>query len=280
MAIPLVLAAVVTAAAPAFIRIRPGDTLWALARSHHTTVAELQRLNGLSGDLIYAGQLLKVPGNGSVGPAPAAPAAGGGLWVTVRPGDTVWAIAARHGGSVAAVIAQNRLRADGLIFPGQRLLVRAGSTPVTGAATAGGTAGAAAGGGGGRPAAASVAQVIRRVAAQQGVEPALALAVAWQESGFQQHVVSPAGAVGVMQVMPGTGAWLARDVLHRPLNLANLEDNVLAGVALLRLLSRTVPVQTAVAAYYQGLGSVRAHGMYADTRRYVAAVFAHRARFA
>lgn len=122
--------------------------------------------------------------------------------------------------------------------------------------------------------------MIRRVAAQQGVEPALALAVAWQESGFQQHVVSPAGAVGVMQVMPGTGAWLARDVLHRPLNLANLEDNVLAGVALLRLLSRTVPVQTAVAAYYQGLGSVRAHGMYADTRRYVAAVFAHRARFA
>ncbi|RMH07741.1 MAG: LysM peptidoglycan-binding domain-containing protein [Nitrospirae bacterium] len=44
------------------ITVRPGDSLWRLARAHGTTVAILKQLNGLSGDQIIVGQILKLPG--------------------------------------------------------------------------------------------------------------------------------------------------------------------------------------------------------------------------
>ncbi|MDG4857057.1 LysM peptidoglycan-binding domain-containing protein [Streptomyces sp. T-3] len=47
------------APAPKTVRLRPGDTLWALAQHHHTTVAVLQRANGLgTSTMIYAGHRL------------------------------------------------------------------------------------------------------------------------------------------------------------------------------------------------------------------------------
>ncbi|SDZ58744.1 peptidoglycan endopeptidase LytE [Evansella caseinilytica] len=45
-------------------RIQPGDTLSQIAKSHHTTVQALKSANQLTGDLIYAGQLLKLPPSG------------------------------------------------------------------------------------------------------------------------------------------------------------------------------------------------------------------------
>ena len=56
----------------------------------------------------------------------------------------------------------------------------------------------------------------RSEAERQGVPRALALAVAWQESGWQQGVVSHAGAVGVMQLMPATADWIGQSMLGRP----------------------------------------------------------------
>lgn len=54
----------------AVIRLQWGDTLWALARDHGTTVAALQELNGLGDStLIYAGQPLRVPGGATTAPA-------------------------------------------------------------------------------------------------------------------------------------------------------------------------------------------------------------------
>ena len=54
--------------------------------------------------------------------------------------------------------------------------------------------------------------MIVRIARQQGVDTRLALAIAYQESGWNQRAVSPANAVGVMQVIPagrpvGLRAW-------------------------------------------------------------------------
>jgi len=121
--------------------------------------------------------------------------------------------------------------------------------------------------------------MIRRTAHQLGLDPALALAVAQQESGFQQSVVSGAGALGVMQVLPSTGRWLSREVVGRPLDLTRTRDNIIAGVALLRLLTRAAPVPQAVAGYYQGLSSVRRNGMYPQTRQYVRSVLALRQRW-
>ena len=49
--------------------------------------------------------------------------------------------------------------------------------------------------------------MIVRIARQQGVDTRLALAIAYQESGWNQRAVSPANAVGVMQVIPQGGQW-------------------------------------------------------------------------
>jgi hypothetical protein len=64
------------------------------------------------------------------------------------------------------------------------------------------------------------------------------------------------------------------------LNLYDAQDNVTAGVALLSVLTHETPHEpTAVAGYYQGLASVRSHGMFRDTKQYVADVMALRSRF-
>jgi soluble lytic murein transglycosylase-like protein len=110
------------------------------------------------------------------------------------------------------------------------------------------------------------------------VDPKLALAVGWQESGWNQRQVSVANAIGVMQVIPSSGQW-ASDMAGRPLNLLRTQDNITAGVVILRSLTRSAKnLDQAIAGYYQGLYSVQQHGMYADTKVYVASIKAHRAR--
>jgi soluble lytic murein transglycosylase-like protein len=122
-------------------------------------------------------------------------------------------------------------------------------------------------------------QIIASTARRWGVDPALAQAVAFQESGFNMRSVSPANAVGAMQVIPASGRW-ASSLAGRSLDLLDPHDNATAGVVILRALTRAEDDQaTAIAGYYQGLASVRSKGMFADTRRYVANVQTLMARF-
>jgi soluble lytic murein transglycosylase-like protein len=120
--------------------------------------------------------------------------------------------------------------------------------------------------------------LITRTARRYGLDPSLALGVAAEESGFDQRRVSSANAVGVMQVIPSSGRW-AGALVGRPLDLLDAQDNIVAGVAILAALRATAPEHVAVAAYYQGLSSVRARGLYPDTRRYVADVLTLRERY-
>jgi len=120
-----------------------------------------------------------------------------------------------------------------------------------------------------------VRHLVSRMARRYDVPRTLALAIAWQESGWQQRRVSSAGAIGVMQVMPDTGRWM-RWYAGRPLRLRDTHDNVLAGMMTLRVLrSWTKHDNNAIAAYYQGLGAVRKHGYFRDTKQYVRSVRAH-----
>jgi soluble lytic murein transglycosylase-like protein len=122
---------------------------------------------------------------------------------------------------------------------------------------------------------------VQSVAALHGVSPSLASAIAWQESGFNNGMVSSANARGVMQVMPGTWDYVQRNLAARPLDPNSASDNVTAGVLYLKsLLQQTGGDENAaIAAYYQGLGALRSRGVFNDTARYVANVQALRARF-
>jgi hypothetical protein len=68
-------------------------------------------------------------------------------------------------------------------------------------------------------------------------------------------------------------------LVGRDLDLHDLHDNATAGVVLLKVLRQQARTRVAVAGYYQGLAGVREHGMYDDTKRYVANVMALKGRF-
>ena len=279
LAATLALGATATAAAPGVIRIQRGDTLSELARRHGTTVAALRELNGLGGNnLIVAGRTLRV----SRVPAVRAPRATGGRWVeavhTVRPGDTLIRIARRYDQAPAGIARRNRLPKSLVVRVGQRLVV--GSRRVAPAAAAAPRAAVRRG----TPPSISRARaraLVVRQARQHRVDPSLALALAWQESGLQQDIVSSVGAVGIMQVMPSTGDWVSRYLARRPLDLHDPADNVEAGVRYLAQLLRVAgSTDRALAGYYQGLRSVSTRGMYDDTKQYVRNIAALRRRLA
>jgi LysM repeat protein len=286
----LTLAAVLTAGATSNIRVKAGDTLWEIAQRHHTTVAVLRKLNDLPGSgTIYVGDLLKVPGAATPKPRTRTVEKG----YTVRPGDNLTSIAKRYGVSIRTIQVRNKLPRNGIVVIGRRLAI-----PVTISTKA--PRDSATYNAGLRipvkvqrsaahhraylashrqPSKASVRKLVYKTAKRVGLDPSLALAVAYHESGFQQRVVSPVDAIGVMQVLPSTGRALSA-AYHRKLNLLKTEDNVLAGTLLLSQLVRaTGRADLALAGYYQGLGSVRAHGMLPQTHAYIRNVTVLRARF-
>jgi len=286
-------AAVLTAGAPSVIRIHRGDTLSALAKKHHTTVAVLQALNHMGGSTtIYTGDTLLVPGTASA-PRPRAqrPASRVVLKTyTVRPGDGLIVVARRLHSTPAYLTHLNRLHRDYLIL-GERLRYpvrvtttaarpsRSGTVVVPGSVSASARAHRALLAAHALPSKTAVKGMIARAAKRHGVPVSLALALAYQESGFQQRVVSPVDAIGAMQVLPSTGRSLGR--LHgRTFDLLKASDNVEAGVMLLSdLLRATGSVERALAGYYQGLGSVGRVGLLPQTKQYVRNVQLLRKRF-
>ena len=81
----------------------PRDSLAGLiALRYNTTVEALKRLNGLTGDLIQVGQVLKIP----------APQTGGYFEYTVRAGDTLWLLSRRFDTTVDAIKNLNGLSGD------------------------------------------------------------------------------------------------------------------------------------------------------------------------
>ena len=207
----------------------------------------------------------------------APPPAGG---YTVAPGDTLSGLAAGAGVSVADMAAMNGLDPAGLLIAGTVIKLPSGAPAPAQAATPAPEAVVPAA----DPAPTATrlgAGDIQSVASQYGVSPSLAAAIAWQESGFNNAMVSSANARGVMQVMPGTWDYVQHNLAERQLDPNSATDNVHAGVMYLRqLLDQTGGDEaTAIAGYYQGLDSVQHRGMFDDTERYVANVQALRPRF-
>ena len=267
-------------------RVRSGDTLSAIATRTKTSLATVYSLNRLNArSVIHPGQILKVRGTTPAATRPAGTAA-----YAVRAGDTLSGIATKHSVTLAALLKTNRLSAAAVIHPGQRLKVPA--KPAKTAASANSFAGRtypssivnaanrnrAALAKRSVPTRSQTKAIIIATARRHGVDPQLALAVGWQESGWNQRQVSVANAIGVMQVIPSSGQW-ASEMAGSSLDLLKTQDNITAGVVILRALTRSAKnLDQAIAGYYQGLYSVQHNGMYADTKVYVATIKAHRAR--
>lgn len=179
----------------------------------------------------------------------------------VRPGESFFSIAQRFHSSPWLLARENGLELTETIVPGQRLrLPRGARTSPTADSSS---------------TRASVRAALDRWSATYGVDPALARALAWMESGFQQDVVSNVGAVGVMQLLPETWRWVDEQLLGRT-TPRTAEGNVQAGVRYLRwqLEQFGGDRRLALAGWYQGARAVREIGLYDDTKDFVRIVLA------
>jgi len=115
--------------------------------------------------------------------------------------------------------------------------------------------------------------LIERAAQREGVDPALIRAVIQHESGFDARATSPAGARGLMQLMPATARGLGVTDPYDP------AQSIAAGTRMLgRLVDRyDGDLSLALAAYNAGSGAVARYGgipPYQETQSYVRNVLA------
>ena len=232
----------------------------------------------LFGSFAFAGQQLTAraanPGSGNAC-----------SWYRVRWGDTLSAIARRSHTTIGTLAEANYIRNVNLIFVGQTLClpyrVSHGYSPA-------GTIGSGVASNGvvrwydyadlnwsTRP---EVEGLLRQAAARYGLPANLLLAIAWQESGWYQHVIARDGGIGVMQLMPYTtmsinaGTRIRRDPYH-------LVDNIYLGVTYLSWLWHSFGgnLDRVISGYNEGGWAVTHRGIfnwsYVDNVRYLMRVF-------
>ncbi len=262
----------VTAAADYAHLVRPGETLTSVAAVDGLSIEAIARANGISPQAqLISGQTLWIPPRN---------AAGSALGTTSS--STIQRVAA-----TSSATTTSDTDAEDADDDGDRDAGTTAATADTSTANRATTQAATQTSSTPSPTIATVSPVptpervtsteIADVADANGVPAALAEAIAWQESGWNNDVVSNVGAVGVMQIVPGTWAWIDRYLTPgNPLGTASASENIRAGTLLLRqLLSLTGGnEQLAVAGYFQGLASIKRFGMYPSTQRYVADVMA------
>ncbi|WP_456085558.1 LysM peptidoglycan-binding domain-containing protein [Microbacterium timonense] len=120
-------------AAPTSYTVQRGDTVSRIAARFGLRTTDVLALNGLGwSTTIYPGQVLRLTGAGAAPSAPASPPTTAATY-TVQRGDTISAIARRHGTTTNAVLAANGLGWSSIIYPGQAIKIptagAAASTP-------------------------------------------------------------------------------------------------------------------------------------------------------
>jgi LysM repeat protein len=183
----------------------------------------------------------------------------------VRPGDSLTAIAQKHGITLTKLAHLNRLDPGKPLLIGVKLRLPAVVHAVPTAVSA--------------TNAASVRDSLDKWSAYYGIDRSLARALAWMESGYNNSVVSSVGAQGVMQLLPSTWEYV-EDVLIGHSVSHDADGNVHVGMAYLNHLLDAFGgnEQLALAGWYQGERAVKAHGPYKVSKAFVADVLALKQR--
>ena len=269
--------------------VQPGDTLSGIASRAGVSPASLAAANGLNPNgILVSGSVLRLSGGaGSASPASTTvPLSMTTSSYVVQPGDTLTGIAARAGLSPSSLAAANGLDPNGVLVSGTVLRLSGSQASASSSAAASQPVGTLAQGSPTDPPYPTPERVtapqVGGIASANGVPAALADAIAWQESGFNNDLVSSADARGVMQILPGTWQWIQHSLdTGPPLAPASAADNVRGGVLMLHSLLNATGGDHGLAAagYYQGLPSVQQKGLYPSTQQYVNDVLALERQF-
>ncbi|MEY2569876.1 MAG: hypothetical protein QOE63_226 [Acidimicrobiaceae bacterium] len=251
--------------------VQPGETLSGIAAHEGSTVQAIAAANGISDpNLIIAGMLLVIPAAPAAAPPPAAP-----VTYTVQSGDNLAGLATRFGTTPAAIVQANGIKNPNVIVIGKVLQIPSGAGDV-------GATGSLPARLRSHPERLALRPTFVRWANAYGVPPSLLEGLAWNESGWQNDVVSSTGALGIGQLMPDTVTFARLFLGNRNLDPANPDDNIRMSAWFLGYLLQQTGGNgdLSVAAYYQGLRSVTTGPLLAETQHYVEVVKALRPLFA
>ena len=233
------------------VRVQPGDTLWGLAGKYGVTMNQLASSNGMRlSDVLLAGRVLQLPGQVGRSGQRTQPVASAGSEST---GKGSASAAAKAGMRTFCTTYQAPTEPRGqlpslLVAHPERMALR--------------------------PLFVTWGNAYR-------VPPDLVEAVSWQESGWQNSVVSSANARGIGQLLPQTADFVNHSLLGTNLQVSVPADNIRMSAAFLGFLLRATGGQVcgAVASYYQGLGTLNHVGVLPVSQTYVRGVLGLRPRF-
>jgi LysM repeat protein len=186
----------------------------------------------------------------------------------VRPGDSLTAIARKHGLSLKRLVQLNGLNPARPLLIGTKLRLPSAvhaSTPTAAVAASNADA---------------VRSLLDRWASHYGIDTHLAHALAWMESGYNNAMVSSVGARGVMQLLPTTWSYVEDVLLGHKVGDHGAAGNIQVGMAYLHHLLGAFDgdQRLALAGWYQGERSVRANGPLKVSKAFAADVLALKER--
>ncbi len=184
-------------------------------------------------------------------------------WYTIENGDTLSNIAWHYHITISTLARANSINNWNLIFVGQQLCIPNGQAGAASGMTTNGVVRWYAYNALDWSARPQVRQMLYQAALQHHLPPRLLLAIAWQESGWTQHVIAWDGGIGVMQLMPYTAMGINSGI-GQQLDPYDLQDNINLGATYLQWLWQDFHgnLPQVISGYNEGGWAVRHRGIF------------------